>query len=87
MYCSKMFIAVSPSVDVQKLAAGHLLNRFMDNKIGNRRLSTVIGPIKSNWISSFGLFNRGRWFVSVFGMLGLIFLPDMLQGMNDSYFF
>ena len=32
MFCSRKLIAVSPAVDVQKLVAGHLLNRCMDNR-------------------------------------------------------
>ena len=87
MYCSRNFTGVSPPVDVQKLAAGHLLYRSMDSKIYNRRLFSVIGPMKSILISSFGLFNGGRLFVSVLGMLGLMFLPDILQGRHDSHFF
>ena len=87
MYCSRNFTAVSQSVDVQKLAGSHLLYRSTDSKIKNRRLFSVIGPMKSIRISSFGLFNGGRLFVSVLGMLDLLFLPDILQGRHDSHFF
>ena len=43
--------------------------------------------MKSNWISSSGVSNGARLFVSAFGILGLLFLPDILQVMHDSHFF
>ena len=43
--------------------------------------------MKSSWISSFGLFTGGKSFYSVFGMLGLMLLPDILQGTQESHFF
>ena len=43
--------------------------------------------MKSNWISSFGLFIGGRLFFSVYGMLGLILLPHNLQGIQVPHFF
>ena len=87
MYCSRNFTAFSPSVDVQKLAAGHLLYRTPDNKMQNRQLRSVIGPINSNCIFSFGLFRGGRLFISVLGILGLMFSSDILHGRHDSHFF
>ena len=41
---------------------------------------SVIGPMESNWISSFGLFTGGRLFFSVLGIFGFILLPDILHG-------
>ena len=73
---------VSPSVVLQKLAAGDLLYRSIESKI-----LSVIGPEKSIWISSFSLLNAGNWFVSVLCKLGLMFLPDILHGMHPSHFF
>ena len=43
--------------------------------------------MKSNWISSFGLFTGGRLFFSVLGILGFILLPGILHGMQVSHFF
>ena len=62
MYCSINLTVVSPSVDLQRLAAGHLLNRSIESKIKNLWFFPVNGPIKSSCISSFGLFNAGNWF-------------------------
>ena len=62
IYCSKNFTAVWLSVDLQKLAAGHLLNRSIESKMYNLRFFSVIGPMKSNCISSFGLLSGGSWF-------------------------
>ena len=60
MYCSKKFTVVWLSVDLQKLAAGHLQNRSKESEMQNLRFFSVNGPMKSNCISSFGLFSGGN---------------------------
>ena len=85
-YCSRNFVAVSPSVVLHRLAAGHLLYLSMESKIKNLRFWSEIGPTKSNWISSFGTFSGGRLFCSVLGMLSLMFFPENLHGMQLSHF-
>ena len=85
-YCSRNFIAVSPSMVLHRLAAGHLLYLSMESKIQNLRFWSVIGPMKSNWIFSFGAPNGGKLFCSVLGMLGLLFLPESVHSMQLSHF-
>ena len=85
-YCSRNFIAVSPSVVLHRLAAGDLLYLSMESRIRNLRFWSVIGPMKSNWISPFGAPNGGKLFCSVLGMLGLLLLPESLHGMQWSHF-
>ena len=62
VYCFIKSITVFPSVVLTRLAAGHLLNRSMDSKINILRFLNMIGPMKSNWISSFGSSNGGSLF-------------------------
>ena len=52
----------------------------MKNKIQNLRFSSVIGPIKANWIFSLCAFKGCRQFCS--GMLSLRFLPESLHGVQ-----
>ena len=58
--CSKICFAVFPVGFFQKQAAGHLLYRFIDASMKNRRCLNLIGPMKSNWISEFVLSSGGK---------------------------
>ena len=87
IFCSRNLTAVWPSVVLRKLAAGHSLNRSIESKIKNLWFLSVIGPMNSNWMFSFDLLSLSSWFISVLGMLGLMVLPDILQGTQFSHFF
>ena len=60
IYCSKKVFAVFLFGASHIHAAGHLLYRLMETKIKNLRCLNLIGPMKSNWISSFSLSVGGK---------------------------
>ena len=62
VFCSINLTVVSPSVDLQRLAAGYLLNRSIESKMKKPLVFSVNGPIKSSCTFSFGLFNAGNCF-------------------------
>ena len=58
----------------------------MERKLRNLRFFSVIGAMKSNWISSFGEFIGGGQFYFNLGKTGLGSLPEILHGMQLSHF-
>ena len=67
------------SVDLQRLADGHLLYWSIESKTSKLRFSSVIGPTKSNWISLIGEFTGGKHSCSFLGILGFRVLPEFTR--------